>query len=67
MIKKLVVKLFVYCFDENEKNKLQKSLRLFGESIINNKQCWIFLLDNNKINFTSIDRSKCFITNRMAF
>ena len=58
--------MFIYCFDEQEKNKLQKQLNLYKESDINNKKCWIFLLDD-KFNFNSIDQSKCAISNRMSF
>lgn len=60
--------MFIYCFDLEEKNKLQKQLKLFRESNIDNRQCWIFAVQqNNKFNFNSIDKSKCFITNKMTF
>jgi len=61
--------MFIYCFDEQEKNKLQKqlNLKLYKESNIDNKQCWIFLIDNNKFNFKSIDKSKCIVSNKMTF
>jgi len=60
--------MFIYCFDLEEKNKLQKQLKLFRESNIDNKQCWIFTVQqNNKFNFNSIDKSKCLITNKMTF
>lgn len=59
--------MFIYCFDEQEKEKLQKQLNLFKESNIDNKKCWIFLMDNNKFNFNSIDQSKCVVSKRMNF
>ncbi len=59
--------MFIYCFDEQEKEKLQKQLNLFKESNIDNKKCWIFLMDNNKFNFENIDKSKCAVSNRMTF
>jgi len=59
--------MFIYCFDSQEKDKLQKQLKLFKESNIDNKRCWIFLIDNNKFNFESIDKSKCVVSNRMTF
>jgi hypothetical protein len=60
--------MFVYCFDLEEKNKLQQSLKLFKESNIDNKQCWIFFIDKEKkFNFSEIDKSKCVISDRMIF
>lgn len=59
--------MFIYCFDSQEKEKLQKQLKLFKESNIDNKQCWVFIIDNNKFNFESIDKSKCVVSNRMTF
>lgn len=58
--------MFIYCFDEQEKDKLQKQLKLFKESNIDNKKCWIFLIDN-KFKFENVDKSKCIITDRMTF
>jgi len=59
---------FIYCFDEQEKHKLQKELKLFQESKIDNKQCWIFIIDiNNKFNFNQIDKSKCVVSNKLMF
>jgi len=60
--------MFIYCFDEQEKHKLQKELKLFQESKIDNKQCWIFIIDtNNKFNFNQIDKSKCVVSNKLMF
>jgi hypothetical protein len=60
--------MFIYCFDEQEKTKLAKSLKLFKKSNVGGKPCWIFLIDkNNKFNFNEVDRSKCVISNRMNF
>lgn len=60
--------MFIYCFDENEKNKLQKQLTLYKESNIDNKKCWIFIAKNiNKFDFSQIDRSKCIISDRLRF
>lgn len=60
--------MFIYCFDLDEKNKLEKQLKLYRESNIDNKQCWIFAIDKeNKFNFNSIDKSKCFVSNRLNF
>ena len=59
---------FIYCFDEQEKRKLNKELKLFQESKIDNKQCWIFIIDtNNKFNFNQIDKSKCVVSNKLMF
>jgi len=59
---------FIYCFDEQEKYKLQEELKLFQESKIDNKQCWIFIIDtNNKFNFNQIDKSKCVVSNKLMF
>jgi len=63
-----VIIIFIYCFDEQEKYKLQKELKLFQESNIDNKQCWIFIIDtNNKFNFNKIDKSKCVISKKLMF
>jgi len=63
-----VIIIFIYCFDEQEKNKLQKEVKLFQESNIDNKQCWIFIIDtNNKFNFNQIDKSKCVVSNKLMF
>lgn len=60
--------MFIYCFDEQEKTKLQKSLKLFQESNIGNKQCWIFIIDNgSKFNFSEVDKGKCIISNKLRF
>lgn len=60
--------MFIYCFDKQEKDKLQKNLTLYKESNIDNKQCWIFIINNlNKFDFSEIDRSKCIISDRMRF
>ncbi len=58
--------MFIYCFDQQEKIKLEKQLNLYKESNIDNKKCWIFLLDG-KFNFNSIDQSKCVVSKRMNF
>ena len=61
-------KMFIYCFDLEEKNKLLKQLKLYRESNIDNKQCWIFAIhQDNKFNFSEIDRSKCVISDRLRF
>jgi len=64
-----VINIFIYCFDEQEKIKLQsQQLKLFQETHINNKQCWVFAIDtNNKFNFNQIDKSKCVVSNRIMF
>ena len=59
--------MFIYCFDEQEKNKLQKQLNLYKESNIDNKKCWIFIVKDKKFNFNLIDRSKCIISDRLRF
>jgi len=60
--------MFIYCFDLKEKEKLQTQLKLFKESIVDNKQCWIFCIDkSNQFNFDCIDQTKCLITNKMIF
>ena len=61
------LKMFIYCFDLDEKNKLQQSLKLYKESNIDNKQCWIFIIKDEKFNFNLIDKSKCVVSNRMTF
>jgi len=64
-----VITIFIYCFDEQEKIKLQsQQLKLFQETHIDNKQCWVFAIDtNNKFNFNHIDKSKCVVSNRIMF
>lgn len=60
--------MFIYCFDKEEKNKLQKQLELYDESYINHRRCWIFVVDNiNKFNFNEVDKSKCIISNKLRF
>lgn len=60
--------MFIYCFDLEEKNKLQKQLKLFRESNIDNRRCWIFTIQKgDKFNFDCIDKSKCFFTNKLTF
>lgn len=60
--------MFIYCFDEQEKTKLEKHLTLYKESNIDNKECWIFIIENvNKFDFNEIDRSKCIISSRLGF
>jgi hypothetical protein len=60
--------MFLYCFDEQEIQKLQKSFKLHQETILDNKKCSIFVIDqSNKINFDKIDRSKCIVTNKLMF
>lgn len=60
--------MFIYCFDEQEKQKLQNQLKLYQESNIDNKKCWIFVVDKQqKFNFNQINRSKCVISDRLRF
>ena len=60
--------MFIYCFDEQEKNKLQEQFKLHQEINIDNKKCWIFIAKNiNKFDFSQIDRSKCIISDRLRF
>jgi hypothetical protein len=59
--------MFIYCFDEQERDRLQNLFKLHQESNIDNKKCWIFIMDKNKINFDQIDKSKCYITNKLVF
>jgi hypothetical protein len=63
--------MFIYCFDEKEKNKLEKQLKLLQESCIDNKQCWIFIIDGlngiNKFSINNIDKSKCIVSDRLRF
>lgn len=62
--------MFIYCFDKEEKFKLESKLKLFKETNIDNKQCWIFVFDKDKDNkfiFNEINKSKCIVSNRMRF
>ena len=63
--------MFIYCFDKQEKNKLQKKLSLYQELNISNKQCWIFIIDEinkvNKFSINDIDKSKCVVSDRLRF
>ena len=60
--------MFIYCFDNQEKNKLEKQLTLHKESNIDNKQCWIFIVKNiYKFDFSQVDKSKCIISDRLRF
>ena len=57
----------VYCFDENLANKLSATSKLLKQDIVNNKNCWVFIIDNNKLNFSELDKSKIIISNRLNF
>ena len=64
--------MFVKTFDELEKEKLSKIFTLLKEEVVDNKKCWVFVIDNDisknkNINFSNIDNSKCFITNKLSF
>lgn len=59
---------FVYCFDKETANKLSTTSKLYKEDIVDGKQCWIYVVDNNnKINFNELDKEKVIITNRLNF
>lgn len=58
---------FVYCFDKTLADELSTKLKLFKTDIIDGKPCWIFVVDNNKINFNELDKSKIIISNRLNF
>ena len=57
---------FMYCFDKNLADELSMTSKLFKKDIVDNKECWIFIVDN-KINFSELDKSKVFISNRLNF
>jgi len=57
------MKKFIYCTDENLKNKLKNSLELILEKEIDGNLTWIFE-NNNKIVFSDIDINKLKFTNK---
>jgi hypothetical protein len=59
--------MFVYCFDEEEKMKLQKKFKIFKETQLGDKHCWVFLFNKDKFSLDDIDKSKCVVTERMNF
>ncbi|MCK9319245.1 hypothetical protein [Methanoculleus sp.] len=58
---------FVYCFDEDLANKLSLTLKLLKQEMMDGKNCWIFVGDNNKLQFNELDKSKIIISNRLNF
>jgi len=56
----------MYCFDKNLADELSMTSKLFKKDIVDGKECWIFIVDN-KINFSELDKSKVFISNRLNF
>jgi len=58
---------FVYCFDKDLADKLSLTLKLLKQEVMDNKACWIFIVDNNKFNFDELDKSKIIISNRLNF
>jgi hypothetical protein len=60
--------MFIYCFDEQEKIKLAKQLKLFQETQVGEKRCWVFIINKgSKFNFSEIDKSKCVVSDRINF
>lgn len=58
---------FIYCFDENLKEKLiKKNLYLICEQIIHDEKVWIFE-NNNRITFSDDELSDIVMTNRLYF
>lgn len=58
---------FVYCFDKTLADELSVKLKLFKTDTVNEKPCWIFIGDNNKLQFNELDKSKVIISNRLNF
>lgn len=56
--------MFIYCFDDNLKDKLIKNgLKLFKED----ENGAVFVFDKLKFNFEGVDEKKYFITNKLTF
>lgn len=58
---------FVYCFDKILADKLSLTLKLLKKDIVDNKECWIFTADNNKLQFDELDKTKFIVSNRLNF
>jgi len=58
------MKKFIYCTDENLKNKLEEKLAFISKQTINGKDTWIFE-NSSKIVFSDIDMSKLRFTNKL--
>lgn len=60
--------MFIYCFDKEEKEKLDKTLILLSHKNLADKDCWIFAIPkNSKFKYKELDTSKCLISKKLKF
>ena len=58
---------FLYCFDNEIKNRLEaEGFSFIKETKIGDKQAFLFMNNNNKINFAK-EGIKVFFTNKLTF
>lgn len=58
---------FMYCFDNETKDKLiKKGFKFLKEAQMNGSKAYIFI-SNDKLNFDEIDRNKVLLSNKLNF
>jgi len=59
---------FIYCFDEDYKNELDKlGCKLIKTDCIDNKDCWIYENQPNIYKFNNLDKKKVLFSNKLNF
>ena len=59
---------FLYCFDESLSNKyISEGLLLLNKTNMNGKDTWVFAISNKKLNFSSEEKGKYLLSNRLNF
>lgn len=59
--------MLIYCIDEKYKDELiSKGLQFLKQEIVDGKVVYLFA-QNNKLNFSELDKSKVFQSNVMRF
>ena len=56
-----------YCFDKETADKLSLTYKLLKKEVIDGKDCWVFIVDNNELQFDELDKTKVYISNRLNF
>ena len=56
-----------YCFDKSLAEKLLLTSKLLKKEVIDNKECWVFVVDNNILQFSELDKTKIVLSNRLNF
>ena len=59
----------IYCVDEDyTKSLINKGFERMGETIIDQKKCWILKPSLNlKFDFKNLNQKKCFFRNKLTF